>query len=671
MAGVILGIWERNKMLRRSAGPNQKSQEDELMENLRNKSGEYSAEERAAIELTGQTALFLNNFDRKIRDIVTLVGAVFLNSADRPWQLDPTKVPDLSDEDTENIANAVMQEYVQYLAMTFEAQGIPHEEAMQMVVMNPPDPEVVLKYAEWKREEADNKRRQEAALKANRMQDKIEDQFQEGKWREANRDALENAASMGTGIVKGPVPRNRKRVRYTGGTAKVQDAEVLEFSAVDPFDCYPSKGAVSIQDGDLCIRVRYSPRALSEFAEMDADSGWDSKVINAILEKYPNGGLKFFEPYDNERQILNSDGSAGITATSMLEGIEFWGDARGQSLIDMGITKKDDGTPVKPNRYYPVNALVMDNKVAFCRIADDKFGRPLYKIVCYRMLNSWWGKSISNKIRDAVRSYNFAYRAKTVNIMMTSGYQTFYDEKMLGTADLKMRPYGAYPYKDPQGSGRLPVHLQQADSRIMELIASMQEDSRLFDTLSGIPSSSHASDASATAGRTYNGLLLIITASKEGANDIVHSMFLDGVKPQIEYQYAYNMEFDPDSGIKGDCNVAAGGLLSILVKEQAQNRLETFLNLAIQPAVLNIIKPSGLAELLRHQVKLLQGIDPTKVVPTEEEMERLEEADKINAQLQEAQQLGMQQEQAQGGQKMPATRTAVGRMPVQKTAAVA
>lgn len=638
LGSYIMGVFNQNARERRINGI-----DDELTECLRNVKGEYSATEKNNIGLIGQTPLFVNNFRRKKEDFKTIVGAVFLNGSDKPWMLRPTPVEETSMTDAQKLRDQVMQAYIEDKASELMGQGVPQEYAVEMVKQFPPDPKIVAEFSSRLRDETDHKRTAEATRKVERMSKKIADQLGEGRWRETMTSLVDYIATYGTAVLKGPVRRSRQRLHFNGDSPVMRETEVLECEVISPFDCYPSKGAVEITDGDFCQRVRYTPKQLKDMSGLGA--GYFKSEIDNLLALYPTGGLMMFEPTDAERRRLENDGAANVTRSTVIEGVEFWGDVRGSLLIGQGVTEKTDGTAIVEDEFYSVNAIVAANStVLFCVIEDPRFCRNLYKGVAYRIQGSWWGDSICRLMRDPARAYNFKYRATALNAVESSGFMAFYDvNSMVDGAALKLRPYGTYGYYNKTGSVTSPpVKLVQASDNSDRLIMSMQFDEKLFDTCTRIPSSNHVTDASATAGRTYNGLLLIITASKEGANDVVHSLYLDVMRPFLTYMYRYNMLYDEDPDIKGDCEVDAGGLLSILVKEQALSRMEKFLDLARDPNVMRVIGDSGLAALLREYATLLQGINPDNVVPSEAEMERRKKAAEIEARMEKAAQAEQQ-----------------------------
>ena len=73
---------------------------------------------------------------------------------------------------------------------------------------------------------------------------------------------------------------------------------------------------------------------------------------------------------------------------------------------------------------------------------------------------------------------------------------------------------------------------------------------------------------------------------------------------------------------QGDIKIMAKGSTSLVVKEQVQVRRNEFFQVLLHPAVLNVIGPMGLSEVLREMIKGLD-FNTDRIVPPADEMHRL------------------------------------------------
>jgi hypothetical protein len=127
----------------------------------------------------------------------------------------------------------------------------------------------------------------------------------------------------------------------------------------------------------------------------------------------------------------------------------------------------------------------------------------------------------------------------------------------------------------------------------------------------------------------------------------------------IERLYYYNMKYSDDPELKGDVQIRVRGANALVVKEQAQVRINEFMNMVTQnPIFAQIVGDEGIINMLREVAKGLD-MDVSKILPSNEEI-------RIKQQQQQQQQMmaqaagaaqGVQQEggQPQGGEQvMPA-----------------
>jgi len=630
----VLNGWRKAAMHRQNANTVKGSINEKLLACLRDVSGEYTATEKQKIAALEQPEVFINNPDAKRHTCNAIIRGIFIESANPAWTLKPSPVPEISLEDAKKIAAKVQSDYMAYKLSTMVEQGMPISEAQEMLPLIPPDPAEFASYAESVRDETDNDRMELSRRKVARMSKKIEDQLLDGEFSTAMMDMVDYCSTYGTGILLGPIRRIRKTPAFQpDGSCVLKEQEVLCWEAVNPIDAYPSKGSTTIKHGDFFRRESFTPKALSKMLKLG--DGYYADNIRAVISRYPNGGLRLYEPFDAERKRLENDGAIMSSDTSIIEGIEGWCDVKGSILIDdMMIMENPDHTPIDPDEYYDVNAIVVDGKVLFCAINDERFGRPLFKAVFYRTPGSWWGDSPIEKMRDLTRAFNSSYRAKCTNVSCCSGPMMFVNTaKMVSGQSVKLKPYAVYTWSDPAGNSAPPVKLFQSASNLAEITADLNATLQMIDVITGIPSPSDADDASASAGRTYNGLVLILNARRQGANDVIFSMYQDVLKPALEYLYRYNMLFDPDGAIKGDCSVDVGGLLSILVRESNTTKLEALLNMMNNQYVANTIGQNGVAEILREYIKTLSGVNYDRIVPTQEEIERRKMVEEMQNQI--------------------------------------
>ena len=128
---------------------------------------------------------------------------------------------------------------------------------------------------------------------------KIADQLTEGDYEKAKGRFLDYLCLYGTAVMRGPVPRvKRRQVREKTKSGvwsiRTEERTVLSFEAISPFDCYPAPDSREIGDGPLVIKTRFSPSDLRLFSKAKGRlyKGWNADAVNRILAASPQGGIE-------------------------------------------------------------------------------------------------------------------------------------------------------------------------------------------------------------------------------------------------------------------------------------------------------------------------------------------------------------------------------------------
>ncbi len=80
----------------------------------------------------------------------------------------------------------------------------------------------------------------ESKARASKAQKRVEDWHVEGKYYAQNRLMIKDAAKVGSGVLKGPIPEKIRRVAYKDGTLVVSEETKPITRRVDYWNCYPA-----------------------------------------------------------------------------------------------------------------------------------------------------------------------------------------------------------------------------------------------------------------------------------------------------------------------------------------------------------------------------------------------------------------------------------------------
>lgn len=635
LGGYVRRVFDRNADHKRSSGI-----ETRLLKCLRMSRCIYSSEELMAFKAVGAPPIYSGIADSKRRAAMAILGEIFSNPGDKPFTLAPTPKPDVPDHVVAEATVETMKDWLEYVILT---NG------------DFPPPEAVAAYAEKKRDEITEREIEWAKRCAVRMERKVHDQMVEGGWTSAFSEYSDYVCTYGTAIMKGPVPRVRRRkevVRSKAGTSKyvMRDKIVVEYEAVSPWDIFPSPGAKKIIDGDLCQRVRFTPADLRRFAGSKSAKGWRCGVVNSILELHPSGGIHETLPNDYERRLLESDGIESSDDCG-IEGIEFWGEVRGSVLIELDITKTATNAEIEPEEYYESNVVTVLGRVVFCRIIDQEIGRPMSKGVFYEAPGSWWGDSLMEKMEATLKVANASLRDLVVNMAQASGPQTVI--KDLGRLDpsctLEQRPWKVWVFNaGPMGQSENPIHVFQPNSNASDLLRVHDWAIKQTDIDTGMPAYTYGSNIAAGAARTASGLAMLTEAASRGSKKVVNVTDQDVIRDTVKRTSDFNMLYDADESIKGDFEVNPSGIIGLILREQESARRRAFLQLTANPIDMQIIGVEGRAVVLREEAKSL-SVNPDDVVPSKDKLMEIAALNQAKEQLQLEQQQALTEQTRQDG----------------------
>jgi hypothetical protein len=566
--------------------------------------GKYDPRELAEINQQGGSTIFVNLTNIKCRSAESWINDVMFTNGEKAWTLDPTSIPTLPPHlEAEILQNVATEQN------SLQSQGIDvHDDAFDDRVDDI-------------RDELLQKLRDIAKQRVQNMEDKIEDILDEGGWDEALRAFINDFTTYPAAILKGPVPKKKRRLDWdANGSPVIKDVIVQEFSRVSPFDCYPSGDSVDINDGPFVQRHRLF---LTQLENMKGVVGYKDSEIDLAIDRYADKGLVVTKAFDNERDTLEGRGMTGSMYRSTIEAQQFWGPVQGKMLKEwagneaeaLGLSKLED------NRPYEIEAWLVGDFVIKAVINPDPFGiRPYFKASWDDVPGSWWGSCPAEIMADIQRMINACGRALSNNMALASGPQTVVNVDRLHNGVTSVE--SIYPWKlwlaksDRSGAASKAVEFFQPSSNAQELQEVMDWYYRKADEVTGIPNYTYGSPQVSGAGRTASGLSMLMDNASKGIKQAIGNID-NAVSRLITRIYLNLLATDPDPTLKGDCRVVAKGTLGLIQREAVQENRKAFLQATSNPIDMQIMGTQGRAALLRELAKGLQ-MDVDKIIPDPE-----------------------------------------------------
>ena len=597
LAGHVRKCWTEARKAK------EQTVEPRMFKAVRARRGEYDPDVLTKIREQGGSEIYMMLVSNKCRGASGWLRDVTLGQgSDKPWTLRPTPAPDLPPQ----LMEELRQHAVQQVAMVIQATG----QALP--------PMQLRKYLNELKEEYLYNLQEEAKYHTRRMENKMEDQLAQGGFLGAIDEFIDDLTTFPCAFLKGPIVRRKPRMKWvpdaaSGYQLSITDELVLEWERVDPFMIYPSPASTGVQDGYLIERHKLRQADLEALIGVE---GYDDAAIRLVLEDYGRGGLQEWLIVDSTKAQAEGRSTTAVMNNSehLIDALQFWGMVSGQMLRDWGLSETDVPDIAKQ---YPCEAWLIGEKVIKASLNFDPIGRkPYYKASYEDIPGTFWGNSVYDLIKDCQEMCNSAARALANNMGIASGPQVWVNvDRLPAGEDIT----NMFPWKiqqvtsDPMGSSAAPMGFFQPNSNAQELMMVYEKFSILADEYSGVPRYMTGSSPAGGAGRTASGMSMLMNNANKSIKQVVSN--IDRVLSELlDRLYFHNMRYSDDPELKGDINVVARGVDSVLAKEAAQVRRNEFLAATANPIDMQIVGLDGRAALLRETVKQLD-INPDDVVP--------------------------------------------------------
>lgn len=603
LTAYVRGRWSSALEAKRN------SVEDRMLKSVRQRRGIYDDDILSEIKLVGGSQIYMMLTSNKCRAAASWIRDVMLGAGkDKPWTIDPTKIPELPPQ----VKQSVMAQAVQEAQMFTQMTGLPV------------GPEFVERDAVYLYDRVQADAKKQATERMARMEDKMEDQLAEGGFSESLDEFINDIVTFPSAILKGPVVRKTQDLEWTQdaegkSVAKAVDTLRPYWDRVDPFMAYPAAHASGIDDGDFIERHRLSRASLYE---MKGVEGYSSEAIDAVLDVYGRNGLNDWLAVDTEKANVEGKSTANVSNNpgNLIDALQFWGSVQGKLLVEWGMPEASLPDQLKD---YPCEVWMIGSWCIKAVLNPDPLGRkPYYKASYEEVPGAFWGNSVADLARDSQTQCNVAARAIANNMGIASGPQmTINVDRLPAGEDItQMFPWKIHQHtSDPYGSTAKAIDFFMPPMIGDQLIGVYNFFSALADEHTGVPRYM-TGDATQQGGalRTSSGMSMLMQNAGKAIKQVIGNIDRHAIEPCIGRLWFYNMLFGTDPALKGDAKFIARGASSLVIKETQQQRINEFMQLALSnPLVGQIVGEEAIASLLRIAAKNLD-MDTDAIVPPPE-----------------------------------------------------
>jgi hypothetical protein len=579
--------------------------EREMLRSMQQREGKYSDSKVKAIRTMGGSEIKMMLTDVKCRAAESIVHDILFGTGERPFSMSSTPIP----ETPEALMQIIKEEA--------------YNELSDVVPGMMPDSQQLRSRIDQMENQVREKAKEAMDKKTQRMEDHVDDEYQQGDWYEAMQDVIHDFVTLKAGILRGPEMNMQKVLKWEKGDdpAKPNSAKAVvtteprrRWYAVSPFDLYPAPESRSFQEGTLIHRRKLAPDSIYA---MIGIPGFDEAEIRAAMETYSRHGYSDWLWYDSERSKLEGRPYEQLyDSGQLLDVLECHVKVQGRWLSEWGMDGIED-----MDKWYDANCWLLGTYVIRATLNDDPLNQRNYHSDSYvRIRNSPWGRGIPEIMTDLQDMCDSSARAISNNMGIASGPQVEMEVDRLpdGEAITQLHPWKIWQTTQRKSGSAAPaIRFFQPESNAQTLMAVFEFFSNLTDEYTGIPKYQYGDGNVGGAGSTASGLSMLMNASSRLFKLVIRN--IDNIIINCtKRMHREIMLHDDDFVEKGDVEVIAKASQALLHREAQQMRVGETLDRTNNEIDFQIMGPKGRLELLRASMRGLDSVDVDKVLPSDD-----------------------------------------------------
>lgn len=491
------------------------------------------------------------------------VSDMLLPTDDRNWALEPTPVPDLIKQldDKTPIAGQGGQP-----AMVLDAEAQPPQPGMPVAqpAMRPMTA-------------ADEARKvlEEAKASCEKAQKRIDDWLTECDYLDAGRDIIDDAARIGVGILKGPMPKKiRKKaiVRALQGIGLVIQESMNPVSGrISPWNFYPDpncgediqRGKYVFERDDITGRELADLKGLPGYLDYAIDEAMEEGPVNTVIQ----GG----------RQKTTTDNR---NDAELYQIWYFHGYLSADDLDTLGATHGGDG------KQYPVICTMVNDKIIKAALTALDSGEFPYDVfVWQKRAGHWAGRGVARQMRTEQDGVNAAVRAMMDNAGLSSGAQVIINRSKIVPANGKwaLEPRKVWWTRQDEDiqNVRDAILFVNMPSVQQELMAIIEFWKHAAEDATGLPMLLQGQLGQSPD--TVGGMTLLNNNATTVLRRIAKNYDSRITDRHLSRYYEWLLLHGPDDTEKGDFQIKARGSSALLERDAQSQFLMQLLNASLNP----------------------------------------------------------------------------------------
>ncbi len=436
------------------------------------------------------------------------------------------------------------------------------------------------------------------------------------------RKVVDDAARIGVGVLKGPIPAVKKHLAVTkaGGGVKLLIEEQTKpiTKWCDPWNVFPD-GACgeNIHNGDFLFERDFlSNRQVRELKDVP---GYIAAQIDEVLREGPDGPDK-----DND---LGAGGSPGANkAKGRFAVWYYYGSLKKSEMGTIWQASGDnlDELPPDKSEVYAIVTLINQRVVRATINPLDSGSFPYHSVPWQRRAGHWAGIGVAEQIRMPQKMINAATRAMLNNAGKSAGSQIVIDQGAIKPADgswivtpdkiwLKTGDSGADNVNDAFAMHEVPNVTEQL-MKVIQYALQLAEESTSIPLIT-----------QGQSGDTQPETLGATNIQNNNANQLLRSIgyaFDDHITEPVVSQFYEYLLLDPEvpDEEKGEFTINAHGSVALVERAIQDQTIANMGTIVLNPAF--GIDPKKWAKMFFQSKRL----DPASLQYTPEQQAKIDAA---------------------------------------------
>lgn len=420
--------------------------------------------------------------------------------------------------------------------------------------------------------------RTDADKRAEAAQERIDDWLTECQWHAEVRKVIEDAAKVGTGVLKGPFPVKRTTQKWMRGPdGQMQLQRVTQTVPVSKRISYrnffpaPDCGE-NHQAGSHVFE--YDSIGARELRKLAQDDSYIRDNIIKVLREGPANSMASAAPNNAE--------AARLQLGAVYPLWYFYGDLTRDELVAAGVPEEDLGAQEADAVLSAIPALVImvNDTVIKATLSPMECGGFPYDVFRWQRRDGMiWGKGVSRQMRTPQRMLNGATRAMMDNAGLSTGplwaMRKGWIVPIDGRNELTPRK-GFYMTEQAPPTVKIQdcISFVNITSNVQEIQSIIQLAQKFGEDATGLPMLMQGQQGSAPD--TVGGMQILNNNGSTVLRRLSRSFDDDLTEPHIRRYYYWLLENPGNDECKGDFLIDARGSTYLVerdIERQSMNQL--------------------------------------------------------------------------------------------------